>query len=1143
MQFNKSSSPSGNSSLLQSYTPGLSGDPYTGRLQASLPLCELSSSDLNIPISLNYTAGSGVRISDLNTVVGMDWQLVAGGSISRTVRGIPDESDKGYIGPNSSNQYGAGNMGVKVVNAFNSKNGNQILFNNNENKRVLGIAPIDGEPDIFNVNTPTFSAQFTIDQNGNPVFSSNAGLKIIQNFYENSTLAGLNGITIIDDKGNQYIFGTQFSTREMTTTSFFGTSFNFISTWYLEKIILFNSKDVVTFSYLNGSDVAIYNYTLSMDFTSTFNSSATFPPPGSPISFANLDYNRPVSITTTTYNGPKYISQISTKLGEADFAYASPGNANIYTNNPPELTSITLKQFNPVQNANNITLKTYNFSYSEIETGVSGWTVPFPYAGLWSDYYRRLLNTVTLTGNTTATATPLTVYNLKYYQLLPYPNHELIQDCDYWGFPNTTAFNIDGSSAFGYYFTNPDQARLPTIYNPNGSTQEVPTAAVFGLQEVDNVTGGASTINYDLNTVYNGSYNVQVGGTRVSSITQTFSSAQPLTTTYIYDDANGHSTGQLWSDLYSRVTMNFGTSCCNFSTLGFSQSPYGISDDQGVIVGYSAVKVIRPSGGYEIHNFTNFSDYPDVITEPPAFAAASSSAAWSNTTLCLQLSSFSYKRGLEKSVAQYKANGDLVSQTTNTYASLDGQPTVTGIGIQDMTWWLNNGAFLESVNVYNSNFENWQLTQTVKKDYDQLTPSNYLQTTTSYTYCPDKRQIQSITITDSKGQTTVKTFYHSNDASIPFVAGNEPAAISAMLSANCSSALIHQTESRNGSVRQTHHTFTAFPVSYATSVFETAKTDYVGSTQTSQQVYNYDASDAQLISSNLSGGRPTGVSYAYNASYPVAKVVNATNTASVTNQQTTVTGNLYVPGGSYSPQFATFTTVATGTITISMPANDYLFGPNGVTVLMTVYLSGPSNQSGVLCQNSTSGYTCSYPTILSFPNMPAGTYSITVDPDNNNAQTSSSIPINYSYTGYQLIPSGLSEFYFEGFEQNPYATAGGAHTGNMYYNNSFTVPFVMPNSRSYLIQWWSLSGGKWVFNQQPYTNNMVVTGPVDDIRVFPADAQMTTYTYSPMVGKTSETDPSGKTQVFEYDGLGRLQDVRDQDGNIIKTLNYHYIGQ
>lgn len=63
---------------------------------------------------------------------------------------------------------------------------------------------------------------------------------------------------------------------------------------------------------------------------------------------------------------------------------------------------------------------------------------------------------------------------------------------------------------------------------------------------------------------------------------------------------------------------------------------------------------------------------------------------------------------------------------------------------------------------------------------------------------------------------------------------------------------------------------------------------------------------------------------------------------------------------------------------------------------------------------------------------------------------------------------------------------------------------------------------------------------IDDIRFHPKGALMTTYTYDPLIGMTSETDPNGKTTYYEYDSFGHLEYIKDHKGNIIKHYNYHY---
>ncbi|WP_072365665.1 hypothetical protein [Chitinophaga sancti] len=51
-------------------------------------------------------------------------------------------------------------------------------------------------------------------------------------------------------------------------------------------------------------------------------------------------------------------------------------------------------------------------------------------------------------------------------------------------------------------------------------------------------------------------------------------------------------------------------------------------------------------------------------------------------------------------------------------------------------------------------------------------------------------------------------------------------------------------------------------------------------------------------------------------------------------------------------------------------------------------------------------------------------------------------------------------------------------------------------------------------------------------------AQVTTYTYTPGIGVTSETSPAGRTTYYEYNGLGELKVIRDQNNQIIKIFDY-----
>ncbi|WP_170108186.1 RHS repeat domain-containing protein [Flavobacterium sediminis] len=62
------------------------------------------------------------------------------------------------------------------------------------------------------------------------------------------------------------------------------------------------------------------------------------------------------------------------------------------------------------------------------------------------------------------------------------------------------------------------------------------------------------------------------------------------------------------------------------------------------------------------------------------------------------------------------------------------------------------------------------------------------------------------------------------------------------------------------------------------------------------------------------------------------------------------------------------------------------------------------------------------------------------------------------------------------------------------------------------------------------------------LRTDPAlvNAMVTTYTYKPLVGISTITDPKGNTTTYHYDSFGRLQYVKDKDGNILNENEYHY---
>jgi YD repeat-containing protein len=77
------------------------------------------------------------------------------------------------------------------------------------------------------------------------------------------------------------------------------------------------------------------------------------------------------------------------------------------------------------------------------------------------------------------------------------------------------------------------------------------------------------------------------------------------------------------------------------------------------------------------------------------------------------------------------------------------------------------------------------------------------------------------------------------------------------------------------------------------------------------------------------------------------------------------------------------------------------------------------------------------------------------------------------------------------------------------------------------------------------TTLVSVSGSVmlDEVRLHPAEAEMTSFCYEPLVGMTSSSDVNGKITYYKYDLLSRLQAIKDQQGNVLKFFQYHYSQQ
>lgn len=143
-----------------------------------------------------------------------------------------------------------------------------------------------------------------------------------------------------------------------------------------------------------------------------------------------------------------------------------------------------------------------------------------------------------------------------------------------------------------------------------------------------------------------------------------------------------------------------------------------------------------------------------------------------------------------------------------------------------------------------------------------------------------------------------------------------------------------------------------------------------------------------------------------------------------------------------------------------------------------------------------------------------------------------------------------NEIIHTSFEETGGVADANSKTGNKVKisSYSFTTPFL---SGTYKLTWWKRTGSLWELQTMDvtipggiYQTTLPASSanPIDEIRFYPVNAMMKTYTYSPLIGITSETDENDKTIYYEYDTYGRLGKIRDQDKTVIKEYKYHFKG-
>jgi YD repeat-containing protein len=205
---------------------------YTGTPQISFPLYTLKSNCASVNIGLGYNA-SGIKVEEEASWIGLGWNLMAGGAISRSVVGKPDENTPGY-------RYDAKALKLPLYTAATPYDWLNTLSTCDMLNMSNGTR--DVSPDIYYLNFNGYSAKMYFDQNGTPLLTPYKAWKV-----EGSEATGF-AITVED--GTRYEFNLiEKTTADVSSNRGDGSIMNYNSSWFLTQIKSPNAADIITFNY------------------------------------------------------------------------------------------------------------------------------------------------------------------------------------------------------------------------------------------------------------------------------------------------------------------------------------------------------------------------------------------------------------------------------------------------------------------------------------------------------------------------------------------------------------------------------------------------------------------------------------------------------------------------------------------------------------------------------------------------------------------------------------------------------------------------------------------------------------------------------------------------------------------------------
>lgn len=1068
-------------------------DKNTGVPSISVPVFEIQVNGYKLPLNLSYHA-SGNRVDDISSVVGLGWSLNAGGCITRTVKGKPDEANKVIA---YRNIYDREYETREELNNYSTSDSIRCRLNNL-------IHGDDLEADLYSFNFNGYSGQFTHDSNNNLILMA----------YEDIKISGgpISGYTINTPDGAKYMFFDGDSTVVSTGS--------YKSCWYLNEIITPN-LDTITFKYsstgyIQGDHQPSFN---CVEWPWNVHSD-----PWKYIDFIDIDHLR-------------YLSNVTFKNGKVNFGYGLQRKDM----RPHQLQSIT------VLDTKGKTIKRVDLGQSYFVSDTSD-----PVFGSSDKYKNRLkLDNVKFVNpdNPSDIQTYSFEYNTTklppYFEAFgtPYDNNYYSQD--FWGYYNNAQ-------------TNQHLMPIANLCGVTAANRNVDEEAMQStiLKKITFPAGGRTELEYEANR--NQGVVEKLGGLRIKTIknfADSPSAIPSMVKSYEYPTGGFPTSWVSHRSILDRSRWVYDNTLNSTLTTNYIATPIGnLSYNNGLIAIYDKVWEFT-GANKEIKTEYNYS----VLQEDSYDSHFFRPNVGGTHFYPVYFKDEAYRSGHLISQIDYKKEGNdyrMVREISNIWTPYSLHEAIVGIKIvpidPSVNWCSGSGSFPDDLYQYfNIIIQSGvkKLTQTVEKLY---TGSEMVEKTTDFEYSGFQN-------TEAHGFVTKETITSSSEEKIwkksrylPDVFTNPTGVYAVMKDKYMISNPLEIINGRNANATDYYLSSSVYNFDFFASQpklnqikqmkLESLSTTYSEWTdsrlKTETTVDSYDK-NGNILNVTPKDNIPTGYQWGYKNAYPVAKAVNAKNLVTYVDQSSS--SQLVFGPNDMIAKETTFASSTYGDITLNVG-----FGGNqgsNHTANFTFTLTGPLNQTGSVCLSSGTGCS-SYPSTITYHNMPLGTYHLSVVPNINDA--SSNVNFVFTYQKQTISSSGIIEFYYQGFEEYTGATKATAgnpsYAGNYYNAGAFYVTFIPPNGRSYVVDYHYWNGTKWISVKKPYTSLMTLTEgtAIDEVRVYPSDAQMTTYTYDPLIGMTSSTNENNVTTFYEYDSFGRLICIRDQNKNILKTYDYHY---